>query len=101
MKSDANLDAIIATEGVDVVSLGSGDLSHSMGLIGQKDHPDVVKATLDAERRIAESPKAFESIAYTLDEARDCLDRGSLMISFAIRGVLRNTLSGFLKEVRA
>ena len=94
-----NLDAIIATEGVDVVGLGSGDLSHSMGLIGQKDHPDVVKAVLDAEHRIAQSGKVFDSVVYSLDEARDCVNRGSLMVSFAVRGVLRNTLSGFLKEL--
>jgi 4-hydroxy-2-oxoheptanedioate aldolase len=94
-----NLDAIIATEGVDVVGLGSGDLSHSMGLIGQKDHPDVVKAVVDAEHRIAQSGKVFDSVVYSLDEARDCVNRGSLMVSFAVRGVLRNSLGGFLKEL--
>jgi len=96
-----NLDAIIGTDGVDVVGLGSGDLSHSMGHIGQKDHPDVMKTVLDAEDRIAKSGKVFDSVVYSLDEARDCLNRGSLMVSFAVRGVLRNTLGGFLKEVTA
>ncbi|MGH7485469.1 MAG: hypothetical protein ACREMY_07670, partial [bacterium] len=74
-------------------------LSHSMGLIGQKDHPDVVKAVVDAEHRIAQSGKVFDSVVYGLDEARDCVNRGSLMVSFAVRGVLRNSLGGFLKEL--
>jgi 4-hydroxy-2-oxoheptanedioate aldolase len=96
-----NLDAIIATPGVDVVGVGSGDLSHSMGHIGQKDHPEVMKATLDAEHRVAESGKVFDSVVYSVEEARDCVSRGSLMVSFAVRGVLRNTLSSFLRETQA
>jgi 4-hydroxy-2-oxoheptanedioate aldolase len=93
-----NLDEIIATEGVDVIGTGSGDLSHSMGHIGQKDHPEVVRAVLDAEKRIAESRKVFDCVVTTAEEAHEAMSRGSLMVSFAVRGVLKGTLGGLLKE---
>lgn len=42
-----NLEAIVNTDGVDGVFFGPSDLSASMGLIGQPDHPDVVATVLD------------------------------------------------------
>jgi 2-keto-3-deoxy-L-rhamnonate aldolase RhmA len=39
-----NANAIAATEGVDVLFVGPSDLSHSMGMLGQFDHPDFVAA---------------------------------------------------------
>ena len=39
-----SLDAIVATPGVDVVFLGTGDLSFSLGLRGKQDHPRIDEA---------------------------------------------------------
>jgi 4-hydroxy-2-oxoheptanedioate aldolase len=39
-----NADAIAAIEGVDVLFIGPSDLSHSMGIFSQFDHPDFVSA---------------------------------------------------------
>jgi 2-keto-3-deoxy-L-rhamnonate aldolase RhmA len=50
----AHLDDIAATPGVDVVFVGTGDLSFSLGLRGQQQHPRVEEAAgtvLDAARR--------------------------------------------------
>ena len=49
-----HLDDIAATEGVDVIFVGTGDLSFSLGLRGQQMHPQVEHAAarvLDAARR--------------------------------------------------
>jgi 2-dehydro-3-deoxyglucarate aldolase/4-hydroxy-2-oxoheptanedioate aldolase len=43
----ANLDAIAATEGVDVLWVGHFDLTQSMGIPGQFQHPDFLKALGD------------------------------------------------------
>ncbi len=40
----ANLDAILAVDGVDGLLIGPLDLSGSMGITGQMDHPDMVAA---------------------------------------------------------
>jgi 2-keto-3-deoxy-L-rhamnonate aldolase RhmA len=46
-----NADAIAAVDGVDVLFIGPSDLSHSMGMLGNFEHPDFVSAV----RRIAQS----------------------------------------------
>ena len=39
----ANADDIAAVDGIDVLFIGSGDLSQSMGFTGQQTHPEVLK----------------------------------------------------------
>ncbi len=39
-----NIDAIVEVDGIDAVFIGPYDLSASMGLMGQVDHPEVVEA---------------------------------------------------------
>ena len=39
-----DLDAILSVKGIDMVQFGSSDYSMSLGLTGQRSHPDVVKA---------------------------------------------------------
>ena len=46
-----DLDAILSVKGLDMVQFGSSDYSMSLGLTGQRNHPDVVKA----ERRTIET----------------------------------------------
>jgi 4-hydroxy-2-oxoheptanedioate aldolase len=48
----ANIESIAAVDGVDGIFIGPGDLSASMGYIGQPMHPEVVAAIEDAVRRI-------------------------------------------------
>ena len=38
-----NMEAIIATPGIDVVSIGTGDLTGVMGLVGQRYHPRIMQ----------------------------------------------------------
>ncbi|MFP6677181.1 MAG: aldolase/citrate lyase family protein [Pirellulaceae bacterium] len=52
-----NLAAIAATEGVDVVFAGPADLSASLGVIGQFDHPDLQRFLADFPKRVADAGK--------------------------------------------
>lgn len=55
----ANLEAILAVDGVDGVFIGPYDLSGSMGRVGQMDHPDMVRA-LETYRSVCrKARKAF------------------------------------------
>jgi 4-hydroxy-2-oxoheptanedioate aldolase len=47
----ANLDAILATAGLDVVFIGTFDLSNALGVPGQLDHPRLLEAVGDIVRR--------------------------------------------------
>ncbi len=48
----ANLDEILAVEGIDAFAWGSNDLAQSMGYPGQPDHPEVKAAEASVEERI-------------------------------------------------
>ncbi|GAA4375729.1 aldolase/citrate lyase family protein [Paeniglutamicibacter cryotolerans] len=51
----ANVEAIVATEGVHGIFIGPSDLAASMGVIGEQDHPEVVAAV---EKSIAAAKAA-------------------------------------------
>lgn len=46
----ADVERILAVDGIDAVFVGPSDLAASMGLLGQQGHPDVVEAVLTAIR---------------------------------------------------
>jgi 4-hydroxy-2-oxoheptanedioate aldolase len=52
-----NLEEIAAVEGVDGIFIGPGDLSTSLGYLGQQNHPDVVQVVEDAISRIRTTGK--------------------------------------------
>ena len=54
----ANLDEILAVEGIDVFFIGPTDLAQSMGFPGQNGHPDVQKLVQETFRRIHAAGRA-------------------------------------------
>ncbi len=53
-----NLEAIAAAEGVDGVFIGPGDLSTSLGFLGQQNHPEIVRTIEGAIARIRATGKS-------------------------------------------
>ena len=80
----ANIDAISAVPGVDGVFIGPADLSASMGLRGQAQHPDVVAAIRDGLARIRRAGKASGILATQDADAARWLAEG---VGFAAVGV--------------
>jgi len=75
------VEAIAAVEGVDGIFIGPGDLSASMGYLGQPDHPavqEVVDATI---RRIRAAGKAPGIITGSEERARHYLALGALFVA--------------------
>ncbi|WP_264050699.1 HpcH/HpaI aldolase family protein [Methylobacterium flocculans] len=70
-----NLEEIAGVEGVDGVFIGPGDLSTSLGFLGQQNHPDVVKVVEETIARIRRTGKhagiltANEELAHRYIEA--------------------------------
>lgn len=68
---------IAAVPGVDVVLIGTNDLSIDLGLPGQLDHPDVLRALEEVLRACHESGKiAGLGGIYRLDLMTRCIDMG-------------------------
>ncbi|WP_366145884.1 aldolase/citrate lyase family protein [Bradyrhizobium sp.] len=67
---------VVATEGLDLVFIGPGDLATSMGLKGRIDHPDVQAAMRALEEAILPSPVALGGVATTPEQITAMTARG-------------------------
>ncbi|MGC9369707.1 MAG: HpcH/HpaI aldolase family protein [Paracoccaceae bacterium] len=96
-----NLDAIAATEGVDVVFIGPADLSADMGYRGQLDAPEVVAAIDDAIGRIRAAGKIAGIITFDPEEFTRCRDLGLTFLGVGgDMPVLATALRGLAADTR-
>ena len=71
-----NIPAIAGVDGVGVVFIGPFDLSSSMGIAGNFDHPDYRSQLAEAEAAILESGKVLGGIATSVDNVQSLYERG-------------------------
>lgn len=96
-----NADAIIGTEGVDLAWLGHFDLTTSMGIPGQFEHPDYVAAV---ERLLAVSKacgKALGIMVTTAEAGREALERGFRCFALGDIWIYHQALSEITGSLRA
>jgi 4-hydroxy-2-oxoheptanedioate aldolase len=77
----ANIETIAAIDGVDGIFIGPGDLSASMGFIGQPMHPTVVAAIEDAIARILACGKAAGILVGDEKLAKHYIDIGCTFVA--------------------
>ena len=80
----ANLDAILAVEGVDALFIGPSDLAADMGYLGQPNHPEVKAAVLDALARIHAAGKSAGVLSTEHDYTGDCKAAGANFVGVGI-----------------
>ena len=74
------VDAIAATEGIDVLIIGPGDLSQSYGLLGQMDH-EVVQHAIDVTAEAcAKHGKWWGMPAFNQEQTKDLVRRGARVL---------------------
>jgi 4-hydroxy-2-oxoheptanedioate aldolase len=90
------LPKILGVEGVDVIFIGPSDLTHSLGVPGQIDHPKV-KTTLE---RILElvlpSNKALGIMVGNANAAREWRQRGARYITITLDSVMSPAVRAYL-----
>lgn len=84
----ANIDAIVATPGVDGVFVGPADLSADMGFVGQMDAPDVIAAIDHVYARVKAAGKVIGTIAFDENDFQAQIDRGVTFLGLGGDGVL-------------
>ncbi len=98
-----NVDAILAVPGIDATFIGPYDLSASMGLPGQTDHPRVLEAqqTLVAACKRHQVPAGIHVVATDGGEVRRRIDEGFQFIACGVdTGFLMFAARHMLKEAR-
>lgn len=81
-----NIDAILAVEGIDAVMIGPYDLSASMGLTAQFDHPDYVQAidTIMNHCQKHDITAGIHVVQPNPDEALNRIAQGFKMIGYSL-----------------
>ena len=85
----ANLDAILDVPGVDGLFIGPLDLSGSMGITGQMDHPDMVSALKKYRDacRAHKTPAGMHIVRPNADNIQKALDDGYTLIALGLDNV--------------
>ena len=96
-----NIEAIIQVEGLDAVLVGPYDLSASMGLPGQIDHPDVQAAIQHVADVCKQAKMPIGIFGMNADAVRPYIEQGFRFIVAGVDTVmLGNAASELLKELR-
>ena len=94
-RAAAELEAILAVDGLDAILIGPYDLSASMGLTGQFEHPDFC-ATMENIRALA-ADKAIPAGVHVVEPSRDQLQQrlaeGYRFLAYSMDSVLLQTAS--------
>jgi 2-dehydro-3-deoxyglucarate aldolase/4-hydroxy-2-oxoheptanedioate aldolase len=77
-----NVEEIAAVEGVDVLWVGHNDLTNSMGIPGQFDHPDYLRAVDRLLEVCEDKGKAPGIMSTSVDEARSQLEQGFRCVAY-------------------
>lgn len=78
-----NIDSIVAIYGIDGISIGPMDLSMSMGIFRQFDHPDYLAAVDRVRQACKKFGKAMGTGCYSLEHAKQCRDLGDTLLLVA------------------
>jgi 2-dehydro-3-deoxyglucarate aldolase/4-hydroxy-2-oxoheptanedioate aldolase len=98
----ANVEAIAAVEGIDVLWIGHFDLTNSLGIPGQFDHPQFLEAVARVSQACHDYGKVGAFMASGVENAKWLLDQGFRMQAFGgDLWLYQHTLRDGLREVRA
>lgn len=96
-----NLDEILSVPELDVVMIGPGDLSLSMGYPGEPTHPEPSRLRKEAEDKILAAGKGLMVITYSdADLARTAVERGALMPVCGSQGLFMKAANQWLQDAR-
>ena len=94
----ANVEAIAATDGVDVLFIGPSDLSHAMGMLGNFDHPDFVAAIRRTSAAAAAHGKQCGILLPSPKDYKMYYEQGYRFIASGSDAVLLNNAARALVE---
>lgn len=94
----SNINEILTVKGIDVIFVGPYDLSQSLGLTGQVNHPAVENKMLEIVQKCAEKNITVGTFADTPADAKKWRSRGVKYISYSVDvGIFYNALTDIVK----
>lgn len=89
----ANLDEILAVEGLDAIFIGPMDLSTSLGYFGNPNTPQVQEVIAGIEKKVLASGKALATLAGSWSQALDLYKKGYQLVLLMADGTALGTLA--------
>lgn len=96
----AAVEEIAAVDGVDVLLVGTLDLSHDLGCAGEVEHPDVVAAVERVAAAAAASGKALGAVTGDASGVQRWLGRGAQYVVTTVESFVAPGVRRFLAEAR-
>ncbi len=94
------LSEIVEVDGLDVIFIGPTDLSHSLGVTGQLQHPTVKAAMQEIVQTVERSKAALGILVSSAQAAREWRDRGARYIAVTFESLLTPAVQHYLGAVR-
>ncbi|RDW12901.1 HpcH/HpaI aldolase family protein [Paracoccus thiocyanatus] len=94
------IDAIAASPAVDAILIGSGDLAASMGLPGERKHPDVLAASRKVTERARAHGKWIAHAASDAQGARQAFAEGAHMVIAPAMAMVVGAGRGFVSHAK-
>ena len=94
------LPEIVEVEGVDVIFIGPADLSHSLGLPGEINHPRVQEAFQRIVDIVVPAGLALGTLVPNAEAARKWMDWGARYLSISLEALVAPATRDFLETVR-
>jgi 4-hydroxy-2-oxoheptanedioate aldolase len=94
------IDEYLSIPDLDVLFIGPTDLSHSLGLPGEKTHPDVVAAMMRVVEAVRPTGIALGTMVTSPSEAKEWQARGVHYITIGLEGLMRGACQNYLKAAR-
>jgi len=96
-----NIGEILSVKGIDVIFVGPYDLSQSLGLTGQVDHPSVEEKMLEIVKKCAEKNVTVGTFVDTPANAAKWRKNGVKYISYSVDvGIFYNAVSDLVKSLQ-
>lgn len=99
-KAIDNLDEILSVENLDVVFIGPSDLSQSLGLPGQVNHPDVQKTIEEAIKKIVNAGKAPGIFIGNINDTKKWVDLGVKYIACGATAVFSSAMNNYVSTFK-
>lgn len=96
-----NLDEILLEEELDVIFIGPMDLSQSLGIIGQVNHPRLLKNVDKIIKKVLAMNKVVGMVAPNAKKAKELLEKGvQYIVISSDQGMLVSMGREYIKEIR-
>jgi len=91
---------IAAVEDVDVIFLGPSDLSHSLGVPGELNHPKVIEALEHVTETVKQTDRTLGIYVGTVEMAKDWQKRGARYIATGVESLLKASSQNYFGTLR-